>query len=66
MNTQRGAPAIRRATLTLRAHVSPRDITVKSKGSRSLPSDTRLAVPSDLNAGRAYISDRGHHARWTE
>jgi hypothetical protein len=64
MNPQR-ARVTPRVTLKLRPHVSPRDpnappigaIPVKNKGTRSVPSET---------ASRSYVSDRGHHARWTE
>jgi hypothetical protein len=41
-------------------------IPVKSKGSRGVPPQAGAEVLSNMNASRAYVSDRGHHARWSE
>lgn len=63
MNPQRER-VTQRVTLKLRPHVSPRDPNSPPVG--AIPVKTRLEVRSDLTASRSYVSDRGHHARWTE
>jgi hypothetical protein len=71
---QGGASGTRRTTLKLRPNASRRDpqsgaagsIPVKSKGSRGLPAEARVETASDADAPRAYVSDRGHPARWSE